>query len=115
MPIREKSLSKTANSILRTRQNREGPPHTVSKMWASRWLKRHPKYKKKALKPLAAARKNAHDPDGIEKWFQKLRTVREQYGVLNEDIHNMDEIGFRIGVGRSHKVIIRSTDIRQYL
>jgi Tc5 transposase DNA-binding domain len=42
MPIREKSLSKTANSILRARQNREGPPRTVSKMWASRWLQWHP-------------------------------------------------------------------------
>jgi Tc5 transposase DNA-binding domain len=67
MPIREKSLSKTANSILRTRYNREGPLHSVSKMWASRWLKRHPEYKKKALKPLAAARKNIHNLDSIEK------------------------------------------------
>jgi Tc5 transposase DNA-binding domain len=67
MPIREKSLSKTANSILRTRYNREGPPHTVSKIWALRWLKRHPEYKKKALKPLAAARKNTYNPDDIKK------------------------------------------------
>jgi Tc5 transposase DNA-binding domain len=67
MPIREKSLSKTANSILRTRQNREGPLYTVSKMWALRWLKRHPEYKKKALKPLTAVRKNAHNLDNIKK------------------------------------------------
>jgi hypothetical protein len=36
-------------------------------MWASRWLKRHPKYKKKALKPLAAVRKNIYNLDSIKK------------------------------------------------
>jgi hypothetical protein len=67
MPIREKSLSKTTNSILYIRYNREGPPYTVSKMWASRWLKRHPEYKKKALKLLIAARKNIYNSDNIKK------------------------------------------------
>jgi hypothetical protein len=81
-------------------------------MWASRWLTRHPEYKKKTLKPLAIARKNSHNLTDIERWFKKLHTVRQEYRVLDENIHNMDETGFRIGVGRSHKVITRSMDIR---
>jgi Tc5 transposase DNA-binding domain len=65
LPIREKTLVVAANAILRNHHSEDGPPRTVSKMWASRWLSRHPQYKKHSLKPLAAKRKNTHDPEGI--------------------------------------------------
>jgi DDE superfamily endonuclease/Tc5 transposase DNA-binding domain len=115
IPIREKTLTKAANSILQNRRVGEDPPRVVSKMWASRWLARHPEYKKRARKPLAVARKNTHNPEAIQCWFDKLLAVKERFGILDSDIHNMDETGFRIGVGRAHKVITRAGNNRQYL
>ena len=52
------------------------------------------------------ARKNAHDPEAIQKWYDMLQEIIIKYGIVPEDISNVDETGFRVGVGRSHKVII---------
>jgi len=111
LPIREKTLVVAANSILRSHYSDSAP---VSACWASRWLSRHPEYQKKIRKPLSAVRKNTHDIEGLERWFRKLKAVRDEYGILDQDIHNMDETGFRIGVRRKHKVITRIATKRQY-
>jgi hypothetical protein len=105
LPIREKTLIVAGNSILRKHY-----PNSPSVSNS-----RHPDYSKKFRKPLAAVQKNTHDTEGLERWFRKLQTVREEYGIVDQDIHNMDETGFRIGVGRKHKVITRASSERQYL
>jgi Tc5 transposase DNA-binding domain len=115
LPIREQTLVIAANAILRNHHSGDGPPRTVSKMWLSRWLSRHPEYQRKTKKPLAAVRKNIHNPQAIQAWFDKLLTVIRTYGIVDTDIYNMDETGFRIGVGRRHKVITRASNNRQYL
>ena len=84
-------------------------------MWASRWLTRHPEYNKKFRKPLSVVRKSMHDPEGLMKWFRKLEDIRKEYGIVDTDIHNMDETGFRIGVGRQHKIITRADNRRRYM
>jgi hypothetical protein len=66
-------------------------------------------------KPLATIRKNTHDPQAIQHWFDKLLAVKEEFGIVDTDIYNMDETGFRIGIGQCYKVIIRSSNHRQYL
>jgi Tc5 transposase DNA-binding domain len=104
--IREKILVIVANAILRNHHSGIGPPRVVSKMWASRWLSRHPKNRKKARKPLTTVRKNTYDPTAIQRWLDKLLPVKIEFGIIDTDIYNMDETGFRIGVGRQHKVII---------
>jgi Tc5 transposase DNA-binding domain len=86
IPIRERSLTKAADSILRNRHSGKDPPRVVSAMWASRWLKRHPEYQKKNMKPLATSRKNTHDPEGIKKWFDKLCACKQEYGIHDNDI-----------------------------
>ena len=111
LPIREKTLVVAANSILR---NHYPDAPSVGRSWASRWLLRHPDYHVRIQKPLTALRKNTHDIEGLERWFRKLKAVRDEYGIVDQDIHNMDETGFRIGVGRKHKVITRMTTKRQY-
>jgi DDE superfamily endonuclease/Tc5 transposase DNA-binding domain len=115
IPLREKSLIIAANAILRNWHSGDGSPCTVSKMWPAHWLDRHSEYQKRSRKPLAVTRKNTHDPEGISRWFDKLLAVKEEYGILDDDIHNMDETGFRIGVGRKHKVITRAGNNIQYM
>jgi hypothetical protein len=67
------------------------------------------------MKPLIFARKNIYDLDDIQTWFQKLERIVQEKGILDSDIYNIDETGFRIGVGRAHKVIIRLNNERQFI
>ena len=43
----------------------------------------------------------------ILEWFQKLQCLIDVEGILSEDIYNMDETGFRIGVGKDQLVITK--------
>lgn len=101
-----------ANSILRSYY--ENLP-TVSQTWAARWFSRHPKYKKKTRKSLSVVRINTHDIEDLDKWFKKLKAVREKYGIVDQDIYNINEIGFRIKVSRQHKVIVKVSNTSRYL
>ena len=100
------SLASTANRLLAKDHIGKGPPPTVSENWAKRWLLRHPEIKTKKQKPLAAERKEAHPPEETRAHFQRFKEAREKYGVLDEDIYNVDETGFRrlwAGPIRPHK------------
>jgi hypothetical protein len=59
-------------------------------------------------------RSNTYDVKGLNKWFEKLKAVREKYGIIDQNIYNMNETGFRIGVSRQHKVIIRANNTHRY-
>ena len=47
----------------------------------------------------------AHDPHNIEIWFDRYRRIIERHGILFDDVWNMDETGFRDGIGRGDKVL----------
>jgi hypothetical protein len=111
VPVREFMITQAANTIL----SRTSDPTPVGPGWTGRWLQRNPEYLRRKQKPLAATRKNTHNPEDIQKWYNKLEAVIKSWGVQNEDIYNMDETGFRIGVGRAHEVITRVTSKRRYL
>ena len=63
-------------------------------MWASRWLKRFLQYKIIIAAPLAIERKNAHDPNVLQKWFDGFYKIITEKGILPSDISNVDETGF---------------------
>jgi hypothetical protein len=66
-------------------------------------------------KPIELKRKLAHNPAVIQNWFERFQALRTQYGVLDEDIWNFDETGFRIGIGKSQWIVTTSTSKRAYL
>jgi hypothetical protein len=113
LPARIRTITACANAILQQSKStsmdadaNEKP--TVSKMWTRRFLLRHPQYYVRKQKPIAMERKQASTSDIILRHFRLFKETREKYGVLDTDIYNMDETGFRIGVGRAHDVITRS-------
>jgi hypothetical protein len=108
-------LTSLANSVLRQSHNPQTEFKPVSHMWASRWLKRFPQYKIMTGKPLAVERKNAHDPYVLQSWYEKYHEVVAKYGILPGDISNVDETGFRVGVGRRHKVIGKDQSKKVYM
>jgi hypothetical protein len=47
-------------------------------------------------KTLAAERKAVHNKEDFEAYFRDFWYVITEFGVLQDDIYNMDETGFRI-------------------
>ena len=48
-----------------------------------------------------------HNPKILKEWFELYMTTRAKYGVADEDIYNMDEKGFAMGIADSSKVIVK--------
>ena len=38
-------------------------------------------------------------------WFKRVKETIEKYGIVAEDIYNMDETGFQMGVTSTAKVV----------
>ena len=69
-------------------------------------MNRHPQYFKRKQKPLAAARKNAHNVEDILHYFEAFQSICYQLGIEHWDTWNMDEMGFQIGCGKAQWVIM---------
>ena len=46
-----------------------------------------------------------HNAKDIREYFEAYRAAREARGIVDEDVWNMNETGFRIGCGRAHWVV----------
>ena len=94
-------IERAANYLL----SLDGLDCVVGPKWTRRFLDRHPEYLKRKQKPLAVERKNAHSLKDMEEYFETFRKLVEWFGLVPDDIWNMDETGFRIGCGKAQWVI----------
>ena len=74
----------------------------VGPLWSKRWLVREEDFSKVRRKPIAAARKNAQDPDSMMEYFKTYIEVVDEFGILPEDQWNFDD---RMGMGREDWVV----------
>lgn len=107
-------VEQAANSLLRMSADPTTLPPKVGPQWAKRWLDRQSDLSKVKRKPLAAARKNAHDPDLLMGYFRKYKEVVDKYGIQPADQWNFDETGYRMGISRDDWVISADTTRRIY-
>jgi hypothetical protein len=56
---------------------------------------------------LDANRHASKNPEAINDWFVKFKAVVLEYGIVADDIWNMDETGFQIGVGKDQMVVTK--------
>jgi len=99
------NLKELADSILRdAHQSETSEPPKVGGRWAERFVFRRGIHIRRT-QPIDIERKMAHDPHNIEIWFDRYRRVIERHGMLFDHVWNMDEIGFRVGIGRGDKVL----------
>lgn len=106
MPARLHMIEQAANSILRMSADPTTPPPQVGPQWSKRWLERQQDLSKVRRKPIAAARKNAHDPELLMEYFETYKSVVDEFGILPADQWNFDEAGYRMGINREDWVII---------
>lgn len=108
LETRREYVVDTANSILKARLGKSdtAEPLTVGRHWITRFLNRHG-YHLSKRKQLEKNRQTAESPKIIQLWFDKLKEIILEYGVNPDDIYNMDETGFQIGVGKDQMVITK--------
>ena len=66
-------------------------------------------------KTLAAKRKAVHDKEDFEAHFRDFRYAITEFGVLQDNIYNIDKTGFRIGCLRKRIIITHTTTKVVYL
>ena len=104
-----------ANTILKQNHAARTPAPTVSHMWSLRFLQRHPEYYIRKQKPLASERAHAHDTSEFQAHFMRFKDAKDKKGILDKDVWNFDETGFRIGVGKAQWVIIKDENGRLFM
>lgn len=80
----------------------------ISERWVSRFVWRHDEIRSKYTSRYDYQRAKCEDPQVILKWFELVRNTIQKYGILEQDIYNMDETGFQMGVATTSKVICGS-------
>lgn len=106
--MRRSTLCTAANAILRAESEPDSEPRILNDQWARRWLSRHPEIRQVKQKSMELARKEAEQPDLLRDWL--LRTYRkiDELGVDLDDLWNMDETGFQIGMARNQWILTRN-------
>ena len=101
-PAKIAQLRQMAIELLRARGN-----HTVLGVnWQQYFLHRHPDLQAKYSRTLDQERLFAENEEIFQHWFDLFLSMKEKHGILDEDIYNMDEKGFMMGVAASAKVVI---------
>ncbi|KJZ68915.1 hypothetical protein HIM_11701 [Hirsutella minnesotensis 3608] len=108
LAVRREFIVDAANCILRERSSKasQSNPPTVGIHWIDRFVKRH-KYRLMSQKQLESNRQIAENIPTVIEWYKKLRNVIQSEGIVEDDIWNMDETGFRIGVGKDQLVVTK--------
>ncbi|XP_044714512.1 DDE superfamily endonuclease domain-containing protein [Hirsutella rhossiliensis] len=106
--VRREFIVDAANRILKVRSGKasQSNPPTVGIHWIDRFVKRH-KYLLMSQKQLESNRQAAEDIPTVIEWYKKLHAVMQSEGIVEDDIWNMDETGFRIGVGKDQLVVTK--------
>ena len=81
---------------------------TIGELWVNCFIKCHPELKSKYTCWYNYQHARCEDPELIKAWFRCVEKTIQQYGIAEEDIYNMDETGFQMGVASTAKVICGS-------
>ena len=80
----------------------------VGVKWSSNFVKRTPELKTRFNRRLDYQRAQNENPEIIESWFRLVRNTVAKYGIHENDIYNMDEVGFLMGLTAVAKVVTAS-------
>ena len=70
----------------------------VGKHGVDRFKARTKEIKLRLSRPYDRQRALNEDARVITRWFERVREIKERYGILDEDTHNFDESGFMMGM-----------------
>ncbi|EED21582.1 conserved hypothetical protein [Talaromyces stipitatus ATCC 10500] len=103
LPPRHSLVREMAGYLLSQRGNQQ-----VGENWVYNLVKRRPEIESNFSRKYNYERAKCEDPKIIQEYFDRVREVISDYGILPEDIYNFDETGFAMGLCAIAKVITGS-------
>ncbi|EED13708.1 pogo transposable element, putative [Talaromyces stipitatus ATCC 10500] len=103
LPPRHSLVREMADYLLSQRGNQY-----VGENWEYNLVKRRPEIESKFSRKYNYERAKCEDPKIVQEYFDRVREVILEYGILPEDIYNFDETGFAMGLCATAKVITGS-------
>ncbi|SYW81915.1 uncharacterized protein UHO2_00412 [Ustilago hordei] len=104
-PITPQNLRQLAKQLLRQRTDNNDA--TLGPNWVSAFKQQHPELRSYYSHKMDAARVQAtSDPSVVEAYFDVLKKTIAKYGILPENLFNMDETGFLIGQSQCQYIIV---------
>ena len=106
LPVQLSTVHHLAELLLSARLPSQ--PAIIGEHWVNRFIKRHPELKSKYTRKYDYQQAKCEDPNLIQAWFTRVKETIQRYGILEEDIYNIDETGFQMGVASTAKVVCGS-------
>ena len=78
---------------------------TIGELWVNHFIKHHPELKSKYTCPYDYQCTKYKDLELIKSWFKCVQETIQKYGILEQDIYNIDKTGFQMGVVSTTKII----------
>lgn len=103
---RPATVREMANLLLAARELI--PVQTVGENWVYKFVKRHSELTTRFSRCYNYERAKCEDPRIIHDWFNCVQQTIMQYGILPDDIYNLDETGFAMGLIATAKVVTRA-------
>ena len=72
----------------------------------AKFLSRYNDLKTQFSQPLDKERIAATSPETVQRWFDLVARTIKDYNIRQEDMYNMDEKGYAIGIGGKAKVVV---------
>ena len=107
LPLHISHVRYLAKLLLSARQKQSSMP-SIGELWVNRFIRRHPELISKYTRRYDYQRARCEDPELIKNWLDCVKETIQKYGILEQDIYNMDESGFQMGVTSTAKVICGS-------
>ena len=103
-PPRPIMIEGWANLLLANRDPSR-PIECVGINWKSTFISCYPELKSRYSRRFNCQWALCEDPATINKWFNHIKTIISEPGILDKDIYNFDETGFVMGLILAAKVI----------
>jgi hypothetical protein len=98
------TIETLANHLLQLRDEKR----QVGRNWTKRFFTRHAErigLQRDSIKEIDRAA--AEDPVELAQWYDEYKGILDRCGIQPIDIWNADQTGFRIGIGKTQKVVVR--------
>ena len=106
-PPRLDLIRSRANLLLVDPSQSSSP--TVGTNWPFNFLKRHKDFRLRNSIQFDAARAACTTRKKIEGWYRRFKNIQEEYGVVDNDIYNVNETGFLSGSSQRCQVVTLAT------
>ena len=88
--------------------------HSIGNSWVQRFIHRHPEFETACSQTIEAARIREVTNKGLHWWFDELQKTIKEKNIRVEDLYNMDETGFAIGVVERSYVVVNKESKKRY-